>query len=42
MDENFFVVSFIAVSSEKYKANDNNKLFCKYFLVSKMAYTKLS
>ena len=41
MDETFFVVSFMAVSSEILKKNNNNKFLSNSFLAVKLTYTKI-
>ena len=41
MDETFFAVSFMAVSSEIYKTDNKNKFLFNYFLAAKLTYTKI-
>ena len=41
MDEIFVFFSILAVSSEMYKTNEQNKIFFKYFLAAKLTYKKI-
>ena len=41
MDENFFAVSFMAVSSEIYKTENKNEFIFNSFLAAKLTFTKI-